>query len=122
MDGNDVDAVYEIASTTIERARSGGGPSLVEAKTYRHKGHSRADPGKYRPDEEVAEWLQRDPIPLMRSRLESEGVPTTTLDAIDGAASDEIEQATAETRAAPPPPPETLKTDVWADGGFAWRN
>src|SRR5207344_1156243 len=49
VDGNDADEMYEIAVRCVERARAGGGPSLVEAKTYRHTGHSRADPGKYRP-------------------------------------------------------------------------
>src|SRR6476469_6103180 len=63
VDGNDVDAVFEVAAETIERARSGDGPSLVEALTYRHGGHARADPGKFRPDDEVAAWKARDPIP-----------------------------------------------------------
>ena len=62
IDGNDADVVHATAVRTVARARSGDGPSLVEAVTYRHGGHSRADPGKYRPDEEVAEWLRRDPI------------------------------------------------------------
>ena len=63
VDGNDVEAVYEIATRAIARARAGDGPSLVEAITYRHGGHSRADPGKYRPDDEVEAWKARDPIP-----------------------------------------------------------
>ena len=62
VDGNDVDAVYDVARRTIDRARDGDGPSLVEAITYRHGGHSRADPGKYRPDDEVKAWMARDPI------------------------------------------------------------
>ena len=57
VDGNDADVMYETARQTIDKARSGGGPSLVEALTYRHGGHSRADPAKYRPDTEVREWL-----------------------------------------------------------------
>src|SRR4029077_9305167 len=57
IDGNDADEVYLCAMDVLDRARRGDGPSLVEAVTYRHGGHSRADPGKYRPDEEVQEWL-----------------------------------------------------------------
>ena len=74
VDGNDVEAVYEVARTAIDRARAGDGPSLIEALTYRHGGHSRADPGKYRPDDEVAAWKARDPIPAYRARLEAAGV------------------------------------------------
>lgn len=122
VDGNDVDAVYDIAVRTIERARRGEGPSLVEAKTYRHKGHSRADPGKYRPDDEVAAWLERDPLLITRRRLEADGVAADTLDAIEAEAMSEVDTATQETRDAPPPAPETLKTQVWADGGSEWRN
>ncbi len=70
VDGNDVDAVYEVARAAVDRARAGDGPSLIEALTYRHGGHSRADPGKYRPDDEVAAWKARDPIPAYRARLE----------------------------------------------------
>src|ERR1017187_9337818 len=55
VDGNDVEAVYDMAATAIDRARQGGGPSLIEALTYRHGGHSRADPGKYRPPDEARE-------------------------------------------------------------------
>jgi pyruvate dehydrogenase E1 component alpha subunit len=122
VDGNDVDDVYDIAVQTIERARRGEGPSLVEAKTYRHKGHSRADPGKYRPDDEVAAWLERDPLLITRRRLEAGGVATDALDAIEAESMSEVEAATQEARHAPPPAPETLETQVWADGGSEWRN
>jgi pyruvate dehydrogenase E1 component alpha subunit len=122
VDGNDADAVYELATQTIERARRGDGPSLVEAKTYRHKGHSRADPGKYRPDDEVAAWMARDPIPSYRRRLEGLGVDPAELDQIEAEAMAEIDETTEATRAAPPPDPATLTTQLWADGGSAWRN
>src|SRR5918999_2737788 len=69
VDGNDADEMYDVALRTVDRARSGDGPSLVEARTYRHGGHSRADPAKYRPEDEVAEWIARDPIPSLRERL-----------------------------------------------------
>jgi len=122
VDGNDADAVYEMAVATIERARRGEGPSMVEAKTYRHKGHSRADPGAYRPHEEVEAWLARDPITIYRARLETEGVGASALDAIERQAAAEVDDATRQTRNAPPPDPRTLTTQLWADGGSAWRN
>ncbi len=74
VDGNDADAMYLTAREALDRARSGGGPSLIEARTYRSCGHSRADPGKYRPDAEVAAWKAYDPIALYRSRLVARGV------------------------------------------------
>lgn len=69
VDGNNVMAVYEAAREAVERARRGKGPTLMECKTYRHKGHSRFDPATYRPKEEVEEWLKRDPITRFRARL-----------------------------------------------------
>src|SRR3954449_9349244 len=69
VDGNDAEAVFEVARTSLDRARAADGPSLVEAVTYRHGGHSRADPAKYRPDDEVRAWLARDPVPAYRARL-----------------------------------------------------
>jgi len=69
VDGNDVLAVHEATRNAIERARKGGGPTLIECKTYRHKGHSRIDPAKYRPKEEVEEWLRKDPIRRFKKKL-----------------------------------------------------
>ncbi len=69
VDGNDVIAVFEAAHEAVERARSGNGPTLMECKTYRHKGHSRFDPATYRPKEEVEEWLKRDSIIRFKARL-----------------------------------------------------
>jgi pyruvate dehydrogenase E1 component alpha subunit len=122
VDGNDVEAVYQVARRVIERARNGDGPSLVEALTYRHGGHSRADPGKYRPDDEVEAWKARDPIPAERARLEAAGVPAADLDAIDAEAAATVAAAEQEAREAPEPTPDVIETQVWADGGSAWRN
>jgi pyruvate dehydrogenase E1 component alpha subunit len=122
VDGNDVDEVHAIAMETIERARDGVGPSLVEALTYRQGGHSRADPGKYRPDDEVASWLARDPIPMYRQRLLDAGVDASALDDIDRAATELVDAATEEAKAAPVPDATTLETELWADGSSAWRN
>ena len=69
VDGNDADAVYKVATAALTKARAGGGPSLIEAMTYRHSGHSRADPGKYRPEGELEKWLLRDPVVTYRERL-----------------------------------------------------
>jgi pyruvate dehydrogenase E1 component alpha subunit len=122
VDGNDVDAVYAVAAGTIERARSGDGPSLVEAVTYRHGGHSRADPGAYRPVDEVEAWKARDPIPTYRAKLEAAGVASANLDAIEADAAAKVAAAEAEAREAPEPSPDAIETQVWADGGSAWRN
>ncbi|HEY5303554.1 MAG TPA: thiamine pyrophosphate-dependent dehydrogenase E1 component subunit alpha [Acidimicrobiales bacterium] len=122
VDGNDVDAVYDVASTAMARARAGEGPSLIEALTYRHGGHSRADPGKYRPDEEVAEWMAKDPIPMYHARLLAEGATEAQLVEIEHSVAAEVEQATEEAKAGPIPGVDLLMKDVWADGGSAWRN
>lgn len=69
VDGNDVVAVYEASAIAVERARRCEGPTLIECKTYRRRGHSRVDPAKYRPKDEVQEWLGKDPIKLFKERL-----------------------------------------------------
>jgi pyruvate dehydrogenase E1 component alpha subunit len=122
VDGNDVEAVYAMAGRAIEQAREGGGPSLIEALTYRHGGHSRADPGKYRPDDEVREWLGRDPIPRYRAVLTSRGVAEAVLDQIDADAKQAVDTATSEAKAGQEPPVELAYTNVWSDGGWSWRN
>ena len=122
VDGNDVEAVHAVAVRVIDRARAGEGPSLVEAVTYRHGGHSRADPGKYRPDEEVEAWKARDPIPAQRARLLEAGVDPATLDAIDAEAKARVAEAEAFARAGAEPSPDVIETQVWADGGSSWRN
>jgi len=122
VDGNDVDVVYETATRLVERAREGGGPALVEAKTYRHGGHSRADPAKYRPDDEVEAWLARDPIPAHRDRLLESGVEPEVIDRVEREALELVDRATEEAKAGPYPEPEALGTELWADGGSAWRN
>ena len=121
VDGNDADAVFEVAASTIARARSGAGPSLVEAETYRHGGHSRADPGKYRPDEEVQAWLARDPIPRQRARLVDAGVAETVLEEIERGAEGAVDAATELAIASPPPDLSLVAADVWSDGGSSWR-
>jgi acetoin:2,6-dichlorophenolindophenol oxidoreductase subunit alpha len=122
VDGNDPDAVYLTASKALERARSGGGPSMIEAVTYRHGGHSRADPGKYRPAEEVQAWLDRDPIPMYHDRLLSIGTPEEKLTSIERQVAGAIDAATEFAKAGAEPSGDSLMTEVWADGGSRWRN
>ncbi len=122
IDGNDADEVLRTARSAYERARRGDGPSLIEAMTYRHSGHSRADPAKYRPEGELERWKERDPIKMYRARLLNLGVSETVLNAIEQEIKDEIEAATVACKAAPPPSTDIIFTDVYADGGWAWRN
>jgi TPP-dependent pyruvate/acetoin dehydrogenase alpha subunit len=122
IDGNDADAVYAAADRAIGRARQGDGPSLVEARTYREHGHSRADPGKYRPTEEVAAWKDRDPIPLYHLRLLRRGVAVGDLVSIQHDVIRRVDEATEFAKAGAHPGLELLMKDVWADGGSAWRN
>jgi pyruvate dehydrogenase E1 component alpha subunit len=122
VDGNDADAVFDVATTAIARARDGEGPSMIEALTYRHGGHSRADPGKYRPEAEVAEWLAKDPIPRYRQRLLELGASEEELTAIENDVVAEVEQATEEAKAGAIPGEDLLMKDVWANGGGSWRN
>ena len=122
VDGNDVEAVHAMAVATIARARAGEGPSLVEAVTYRHGGHSRADPGTYRPEEEVEAWLARDPIPAHRSRLVEAGIPAADLDALESEVRAEVAAAEQLAREAPDPDPAVAMTELWADGGSSWRS
>jgi pyruvate dehydrogenase E1 component alpha subunit len=115
VDGQDVDAVYEVVSTAAERARDGAGPTLIEAKTYRYRGHSRTDPARYRPAGELERWKRRDPIDILGARLVGEGL----LDGEEQAAlRAEIQQAVdaAAERAAAAPFPvlEDIKEYVYA--------
>ena len=122
IDGNDADVVYREALKAFDKARSGGGPSLIECLTYRHSGHSRADPAKYRPEGELDRWKERDPIKIYRERLKQFGIGDAQIDKIVGDVKAMVDDATEKCKAAPNPPMDILFTDVYADGGFAWRN
>ena len=121
IDGNDVVVVADTVGRAAARARAGGGPALIEARTYRHFGHSRTDPGSYRPAEEVQEWLQKDPLDIARARLTSSGVDAGLVAEADQRAARLVTDAVAAAKAAPGPDPAQAFTDVWADGGSAWR-
>lgn len=121
IDGNDADLTYTTACAALARAREGGGPTLVEAETYRHGGHSRADPGTYRPEEEVAAWLARDPVVTYRRRLLDAGAAEDELAQIEHASKEAVDAAAREAEASPPPDVSLVESDVFADGGSAWR-
>jgi pyruvate dehydrogenase E1 component alpha subunit len=122
VDGQDADEVYRAALKAYEKARAGDGPSLIECKTYRYSGHSRADPAKYRPDGELDKWKERDPIRIYRERLAQFGIDEAEVEKIDMEVRKLVDDATEKCKAAPPPSLDLLTADVYADGGWAWRN
>ena len=101
VDGNDAGAVFRAARDAVERARAGGGPSLIEALTYRQGGHKRDDPATYRPRDEVELWLSRDPIKRYRRALDAAGLADRAA-AADSAAIAEIDDAVAFAEESPP--------------------
>ncbi|HEV8164497.1 MAG TPA: thiamine pyrophosphate-dependent dehydrogenase E1 component subunit alpha [Actinomycetota bacterium] len=121
VDGNDVVAVLEATSKAVDRARAGNGPTIIEALTYRQYGHSRSDPAKYRPQEEVDRWLKRDPLTLLADRLRGDGVAEEAIEERRRRAQEVVAAAVEAAKAAPPPDEATAFTDVWADGGARWR-
>ncbi|HEX5996875.1 MAG TPA: thiamine pyrophosphate-dependent dehydrogenase E1 component subunit alpha [Jiangellales bacterium] len=121
IDGNDVLVVYAAVRRAAERARAGEGPTIIEARTYRHFGHSRTDPAKYRPADEVEQWLKHDPLDLARKQLSDRGVPDADVAEVDERAAATVTAAVEAASAAPAADPADALTDVWADGGYAWR-
>jgi TPP-dependent pyruvate/acetoin dehydrogenase alpha subunit len=112
VDGNDLWAVHEAAREAVDRARGGGGPTLLECQTYRHYGHSKSDPGAYRPKEEVERWMTRDPLQLTRERLLSLGVSEGDLSAAEESVREVLERAVQAGLNAPyPDPAENVATE-----------
>jgi TPP-dependent pyruvate/acetoin dehydrogenase alpha subunit len=117
VDGQDVDEVYAAVAAAVERARQGGGPTLVEAKTYRYAGHSRSDKASYRPAGELDKWLERDPITLFGQKLVSESVADQSeLDAIKEHTALVIDQALELVLASPPPTHAQMLAPITATG------
>ena len=115
VDGNDVLAVYEVARQAVERAKKGEGPTLIECKTYRHKGHSRFDPATYRPKEEVEFWLKKDPIPRFRNKLLEMNILTEKeAKQLEDKVLEEIKEAVKFALESPYPEPEEALKDVYA--------
>jgi pyruvate dehydrogenase E1 component alpha subunit len=121
VDGNDVFAVHEAAAQLVNEVRSGGGPRLLHALTYRVKGHVSVDLAAYRDPAELAAALETDPIARTRGHLLSIGVRAATLDAIENAAGDEVDTALAIADAAPWPEASAAFTDVQTTGAGQWR-
>jgi TPP-dependent pyruvate/acetoin dehydrogenase alpha subunit len=114
IDGNDLWAVREAALEAVARARAGAGPTLLECQTYRHHGHSKADPAKYRPPEEVERWLARDPLSVTRRRLSELGVSEEELTETENSAKARIEHAREAALAAPYPDPAAEQATEFA--------
>jgi TPP-dependent pyruvate/acetoin dehydrogenase alpha subunit len=105
VDGMSVWLVREAAARALAHVRGGGGPAFVEALTYRFVGHSRSDPGAYRPEGELDEWRARDPIVLLRARLEEDGAAAAELDTVEQDVAAELERMREQGLAAPFPEP-----------------
>jgi TPP-dependent pyruvate/acetoin dehydrogenase alpha subunit len=109
-------SVYSAIKNAADCARQGLGPTLVEAITYRWRGHSKSDRQAYRTRDEVKEWQQRDPIPRFRERLTADGaVSAVELDEIEGEVERTIDEAIAFGEASPAPEPADLYTDVFVE-------
>ena len=115
VDGNDLPAVVAASRAAIDQARSGGGPSLIECKTYRWRGHSKSDRNLYRTKDEIDAWRRRDPIRLLEAEVTDHGrFDAAELTAIEKTAAREIEAALEFAKASPDPDPSQLTRDVYA--------
>ena len=115
-DGNDVIATYEVTKRAVDRARAGGGVTLIELITYRRKGHAEHDNQSYVPPGEIDRWAsENDPIERYAKRLLSEGFDQADLAAIDARAQEEIDRATEEAEASPMPDPTDALVGIYAD-------
>jgi acetoin:2,6-dichlorophenolindophenol oxidoreductase subunit alpha len=111
VDGNDLFAVVDAAREAIDRAREGGGPTLLECQTYRHYGHSKSDAATYRPEGELERWKERDPLDVARARLLEGGLPVAEIEAVEEATRRELEHAVEAALAAPYPDPAVRATE-----------
>ncbi|MEA4910022.1 MAG: thiamine pyrophosphate-dependent dehydrogenase E1 component subunit alpha [Chloroflexi bacterium] len=115
VDGNDVIAVYEAAVQAVERARTGGGPTLIECKTYRWRTHFEGEPDTYRPPEELKAWMDREPIQPYCQKLVAQGILTAAeIEQMEQAVVRELDAAVEFARQSPFPEPETALQDLWA--------
>ncbi len=115
VDGNDAVAVYEAAFEAVDRARSGEGPTLIECKTYRWRTHFEGEPDTYRPPEELAAWIKREPIAPYRKLLIEQGVMSEAeAQAIEKKVVAELDAGVEYARSSPLPTPESAMADLWA--------
>lgn len=116
VDGNDVEAVIAVTAEAAAAARAGDGPTLIEAKTYRHRGHFEGDMARYRPQEEVDYWMSRDPLDLYEARLTGEfGVSAEEIDAVRESVEKQLDEAAEWAGEQPHPDPSESTEDVYVD-------
>ncbi|MDF2611247.1 MAG: acoA 2 [Lachnospiraceae bacterium] len=116
VDGNDVLAVHEAAEEAIARARKGQGPTLLECKTYRHRGHFEGDAGAYKPTEEQAAWIKKDPLPRFAEFLKENKIFTEKeIAKLDEQVAEEIAEAVKFAEESPDPELESVVQDIYSD-------
>ena len=116
VDGMDVEMVHEAVKRAADRARAGEGPTFLEFKTYRFRGHSMSDPQKYRTKEEVEQWKSRDPLEMCRDRILTNGIATEAeLEVIDARVKEKVEASVKFAEESPYPEPEAAFQDVYMD-------
>jgi pyruvate dehydrogenase E1 component alpha subunit len=114
VDGNDVDAVYEVTKQAVDRARAGKGPTLIECETYRHKGHSKSDKNLYRTKEEIDFWKTKDPVGKFETLLIEKGIISKEqAEQITENVRNEIRNAITEAQSAPDSDPSELLSSVF---------
>ena len=119
VDGMDVEQVHEAVKRAADRARAGEGPTFLEFKTYRFRGHSMSDPQKYRTKEEVEQWKSRDPLEMCRDRILTNGIATEAeLDAIDARVKEKVEASVKFAEESPYPDPSEAFKDVYMDADY----
>jgi pyruvate dehydrogenase E1 component alpha subunit len=119
VDGMSPEAVHEAVARAVKRGRDGEGPTLLEIKTYRYKGHSMSDPAKYRTKEEVEEYKEKDPIDYVLGVLKKNKWATDAdIQAIDDRVHQEVEDAVKFAEESPLPPDDEMYKDVYAEEGY----
>jgi len=119
VDAMDVEMVHEAVKRAADRARAGEGPTFLEFKTYRYRGHSMSDPQKYRTKEEVEQWKMRDPLEMVRHRILTNGVATEAeLDEIDAKVKVIVDESVKFAEESPFPQPEEAFEDVYVDAEY----
>jgi pyruvate dehydrogenase E1 component alpha subunit len=119
VDAMDVEMVHEAVKRAADRARAGDGPTFLEFKTYRFRGHSMSDPQKYRTKEEVEQWKGRDPLEMVRDRILTNGIATEAdLDLIDAKVKEVVEASVKFAEESPYPEPEAAFEDVYMDAEY----
>lgn len=123
VDGMSPEAVHDAVARAVKRAREGDGPTLIEMKTYRYKGHSVSDPQKYRTKDEVDEYKAQDPITkVVETILENQFATQEELDAIDAKINDVVEESVKFAEESPWPNDDEVYKDVYIDANYEFTN